>query len=263
MSFGSSSAGNCYFLGTPEYGILIDGGLGYGAFKKQIKAFCGMSNDGEHAHSHFCRIWGLLVTHGHIDHVREVRKLSNDYEIDTPLYMTEDALKRARQHDRRFRPDYIREVHPGDSFQIRDFHITVFALSHDAPCVGYFIERGDTSIAIATDTGVLTGDAKQYMRRANYIILDCDYDEQGIKNARRPREVKERCISDKGHLSNQYVANFLNSNNTPVLRHIFLAHTSEESNSEELITAEMAHTPYAGAYSILPREEPSVPFEML
>ena len=37
MSLGSGSSGNCYYLGTDMYGILIDAGIGIRTVKKNIQ----------------------------------------------------------------------------------------------------------------------------------------------------------------------------------------------------------------------------------
>ena len=37
LSLASGSSGNCYYLGTEEYGILIDAGIGIRTIKKQLK----------------------------------------------------------------------------------------------------------------------------------------------------------------------------------------------------------------------------------
>lgn len=37
MSLASGSSGNCYYLGTDEYGILIDAGIGIRTIKKALK----------------------------------------------------------------------------------------------------------------------------------------------------------------------------------------------------------------------------------
>ena len=37
LSLASGSSGNCYYLGTPEYGLLIDAGIGIRTIKKVLK----------------------------------------------------------------------------------------------------------------------------------------------------------------------------------------------------------------------------------
>ena len=37
LSLASGSSGNCYYLGTPEFGLLIDAGIGIRTIKKILK----------------------------------------------------------------------------------------------------------------------------------------------------------------------------------------------------------------------------------
>ena len=37
LSLASGSSGNCYYLGTPEFGVLIDAGIGIRTIKKVLK----------------------------------------------------------------------------------------------------------------------------------------------------------------------------------------------------------------------------------
>ncbi|MDR2470338.1 MAG: MBL fold metallo-hydrolase, partial [Tannerella sp.] len=58
LSLASGSAGNCYYLGTSEYGILIDAGIGIRTVKKNLKEK-GIDFD---------KIMAVLITHDHTDH---------------------------------------------------------------------------------------------------------------------------------------------------------------------------------------------------
>ena len=49
-----------------------------------------------------------------------------------------------------------------------------------------------------------------------------------------PRFLKERVISDKGHLSNKTTARYLKSSIGDNTKYIVLAHLSEKNNTEEL-----------------------------
>ena len=49
-----------------------------------------------------------------------------------------------------------------------------------------------------------------------------------------PYILKQRVISDKGHLSNRYTGRFLNKSVGPKTKYIVLAHISENNNTEEL-----------------------------
>ena len=71
LSLASGSSGNCYYLGTPEYGILIDAGIGIRTIKKVLK-----DHDLD-----FNKIVAVLVTHDHADHIKTVGYLGEKIGI--------------------------------------------------------------------------------------------------------------------------------------------------------------------------------------
>ncbi len=62
ISLASGSSGNCYYLGTEEYGILIDAGIGGRTIKKRLQE-AGISLD---------VIRAVFITHDHSDHINGV-----------------------------------------------------------------------------------------------------------------------------------------------------------------------------------------------
>ena len=77
ISLASGSSGNCYYLGTPEYGLLIDAGIGARTIKKVLK------DNG----IDLSQIIAVLVTHDHADHIKTVGVLGE--KLNIPIYSTE------------------------------------------------------------------------------------------------------------------------------------------------------------------------------
>ena len=75
---------------------------------------------------------------------------------------------------------------------------------------------------------------KSYIQKANYLVLEANHDEEMLENGPYPAYLKERVKSDYGHLSNKACATALVENATPLLRHVWLCHLSEENNHPEL-----------------------------
>ena len=65
ISLASGSSGNCYYLGTDTYGILIDAGIGIRTIKKTLKDFNILMES----------IRAVFVTHDHADHIKAVGHL--------------------------------------------------------------------------------------------------------------------------------------------------------------------------------------------
>ena len=76
ISLASGSSGNCYYLGTETYGILIDAGIGIRTIKKTLKE-CGITLDS---------IRAVFITHDHADHIKAVGHLGEKLHI--PVYTT-------------------------------------------------------------------------------------------------------------------------------------------------------------------------------
>ena len=64
--------------------------------------------------------------------------------------------------------------------------------------------------------------------------MESNHDVEMLNNGKYPFELRQRILSDKGHLSNYDSAKYLSTfigNNT---KYILLAHLSEENNTQEL-----------------------------
>jgi len=225
ISLASGSSGNCYYLGTPEYGILIDAGIGFRTIKKVLK-------DRE---IDFSKILAVLVTHDHADHIKTVGYLGEECCI--PIYATEGVhlgIEKSRYveetliHSRRI----IEKEVP---FYIRDFKITAFEVPHDSTDnVGYLIEYGTHAFTIATDVGHITDTVGKYICKANHLVIEANYDEEMLKFGTCPEFLKERVASPTGHLSNREAAEFLATHYDPKLKNIWLCHLSRDNNHPEL-----------------------------
>lgn len=79
LSLASGSSGNCYYLGTSEFGMLIDAGIGIRTIKKVLK---DRSID-------FTKIVAVLITHDHADHIKTVGYLGE--KLCIPVYATADV----------------------------------------------------------------------------------------------------------------------------------------------------------------------------
>lgn len=222
---GSGSSGNCYYIGTRQYGFLIDAGVGIRTVKRGLKEN-GLS---------FENIWGLFITHDHTDHVKTVGILGEKYHI--PVYLTAEMLN-GINHNYRITEKLVTSsklFKKGEHINIRDFVIQSFPVSHDASdCVGYSFFYGNQHFVLATDLGFIGKEAADHISQANYLVIETNYDEEMLKFGPYPYPLKQRVRSHTGHLSNEHAANFLANNWTPKLTHVFLCHLSQENNTPEL-----------------------------
>ncbi len=225
MSLASGSSGNCYYLGTEWYGILIDAGISTRRIKKELKEV-GIGMEMIHA---------VFLTHDHADHVKSVGILGEKLHI--PIYATRrthEGIDMGHHSSKRLQASrlYIEKETP---LQFRDFRIEAFEVPHDGTDnVGYCIEVDGRTFTFATDLGEITPTVATYLRRANYLILEANYDEEMLRTGSYPAYLKARIAGTNGHLSNRAAAEFIADNMSGKLRYIWLCHLSKDNNLPEL-----------------------------
>ena len=211
----SGSKGNTTYIETDNAKILIDIGNTSKYVKEKLEEF-GVKPDDLDA---------ILITHTHIDHVKGLKVFKKKYKV--PVYITEvmhGAL------------DYLDDYSLlTDEFDIKDIHITSIKTSHDTEdSRGYVLTNQDKSIVYITDTGYINKKYFDVLSNKNLYILESNHDVEMLSNGNYPFQLRQRILSDKGHLSNydssKYLSSFIGDNT----KYILLAHLSEENNTEEL-----------------------------
>lgn len=222
-SLSSGSSGNCYYLGNGFHGILIDAGISGSSIRKTLKKL-GISMQ---------TIMGVLITHNHIDHIKGLYQLTAKNYL--PAFTTPKIWKSILSPKNNIPNDYIRDIGLQQKFHIAGFDIEAFPVFHDAPeTIGFHICAGNKKITIATDLGHICQTAAPYIKAANLLVIESNYDEQMLVNGNYPHYLKKRIQSDRGHLGNHQTSAFLADNISDHLSHICLAHLSKNNNTPEL-----------------------------
>jgi phosphoribosyl 1,2-cyclic phosphodiesterase len=220
-SFSSGSSGNCYYLGTSSWGILIDAGISARTIQRDLRE---MGLD-------YANIMGVLITHDHADHIRAVGTLGE--RVHLPIYSTREihhGIDRNYGVREKLRTSQ-RYFDKGVEWVIKDMKINTFSVSHDSTeCVGYVIDFMEQRIVIVTDCGQPNEEMEAYLRTANHIIIEANHDEQMLLNGPYPTYLKERILSPKGHQSNVTCGKLLAKNWHAGMRNAFLCHLSHENN---------------------------------
>ena len=207
---GSGSKGNATLLFDEETLIQIDMGL---PMKRVAAALASIKKSkGD--------LQGILVTHEHTDHIKNLSM----YKGKVPIYASKGTV------------DYLdHEVVPFDSFEIGTFSVIPFMTSHDAiNPVGYVIVSGQTKLVYLTDSGYVPDESLDYLKDADYYIMESNHDLKMLMKSNRPAVLKRRIKGDEGHLSNIDSALYLSELVGPKTKSIYLAHLSEECNLPEL-----------------------------
>lgn len=262
ISFGSGSSGNSYLLYTETDGLLIDAGIGPRNLKKRFKQF-GLN---------VAMIKNILVTHDHADHIKAVGSLA--MELGVNVYTTNKVHKGIQRNyctSKKVPVDKQIDIEKGRPFDVGEFHVTPFAVPHDSlDCVGYMVEHDGITFCLMTDVGVVTDEMKTFITRANYLVIEANHDVEMLMSGNYPQNLKERILSEKGHLSNTSCAEAIINNMSEDLKHIWLCHLSEENNHPELArktveTTLRSHGVIVGKdveLDVLKRTFPTGPFEL-
>lgn len=225
ISLASGSSGNCYYIATEHTALLIDAGIGVRTIKKHLK---------EH-NLLLSSVHAVLVTHDHADHIKSVGCLGEKYYI--PVYatkLTHIGISRSYCMTEKLKTA-AHTLEKESPIVLGDFSITAFEVPHDGTDnVGYFIEAEGKRFCFVTDIGHITPTVLPYMCKANYLILESNYDEEMLRTGPYPAYLKQRIAGANGHLSNTEAAEFLAEHTSEELKYVWLCHLSKDNNHPEL-----------------------------
>ena len=119
----------------------------------------------------------------------------------------------------------------GSSFVVGDLWVEAFSVPHDAnQPVGFRFSAGGVCGALVTDLGELSESVVQKLSGCDWLVLESNHDEEMVKIGPYPWVVKQRLLSNLGHLSNRALCHFLSRHFDGRASHIFLAHLSRQNN---------------------------------
>lgn len=223
----SSSSGNSSYIGTGNGGILIDAGTNA---KQLTLALESISVSPETIH-------GIFITHEHTDHIGALRVFASRYHI--PVYSTKGTLG-AMDKSGHLKGDFSAEVINSDGVEINGMFVKSFRTSHDsAESCGYTVLLPDeTKISVCTDTGIITQDIIDNVTGSDLILLESNHDKKMLNDGPYPYYLKQRILSNQGHLSNEACAeaacHFVNTGTTRLI----LGHLSRDNNTASAALAE-------------------------
>lgn len=240
-SIASGSSGNCIYVGSADTHILVDAGISCKRIEEGLKKAQLSGKD----------ISAVFVTHEHSDHIQGLGVLARKYQI--PIYATHGTVAGILDGAKigKVDPDLFHEIITDEDVTVGDLVVHPFRISHDAndPC-GYRFSCDGVKAAVATDMGTFDAYTVENLQGLQAVLLEANHDVRMLQAGPYTYALKQRILSDKGHLSNDNTGLLLNQILHPDLRHILLGHLSHENNMPELafetvkLEINAADTPY-------------------
>ncbi len=215
----SGSSGNCTFISTENTRILIDAGLSAKKTTERLAVIGERIED----------IDAICVTHEHTDHIAGLRVLQKKHGISVYANAgTIDGIRASKQGGE----VECCQFTTGAMFEIGDVALEPFSIPHDAyEPVGFLLRSGPHSIGLATDVGIVTNLLREKLRECHAVVIEANHDEELVRASPRPWSLKQRILSNQGHLSNRASAELIAEIAGEKLSHLFLAHLSSDCNS--------------------------------
>ncbi len=228
----SGSKGNSTLVMSGDTMILIDVGITVPQIKRILDKEQININD----------IDGILISHSHSDHIKGLSNIVKNYNLS--VYAKPELIY-----------DLVKYIPIesiiviNDDAVIGDINVKFIETSHDVTSYGFIISDSKASMVYITDTGYINKKYEAITKNKDIYVIETNHDEEMLMNGPYPYYLKQRVISDKGHLSNRYTGKYLTKVIGDNTKYIFLAHISENNNTYDLaleqVKEELASTNFS------------------
>jgi len=213
QSFGSSSAGNCYYITDGQTELLIEAGLKIADIRKALDF-------------RVSRLAGVICTHEHMDHSRALPDLA---KAGVDVYASEGTLRARKLEGHRFKT--IQAKRP---FSIGTWTILPFDVEHDVnePLGFLLANQAGEKLAFITDSYY----CRYTFSGITHLAIECNFStrilDENIATGRVPVSMRRRLM--RSHFSLENVLDFLKANDLSRLQEIHLLHLSSSNSDEQM-----------------------------
>ncbi len=219
----SSSKGNCTYIGDQSKGILIDCGIGIRIFTNYMQTY-DIAQDALQA---------IFITHEHTDHIKGLSAILKKWNV--PVYASRETLEELVAKDAVSSSANLNEINKR-SVCYADMEISAFTTPHDSVhSLGYkLITNEQKQACICTDLGYMPDEVYDNLKGSDFVLLESNYDETMLKMGGYPYFLKQRILSESGHLSNENCTHTLKRLINDGTTNFLLGHLSEQNNLPHL-----------------------------
>lgn len=222
-SINSGSNGNCIYVEADGVRLLFDAGI-------SGKQACDrLAAGGRDIH----RVDAVIISHDHSDHVRCAGIYARKFGL--PIYMTCRTHQQACSYSDLGEIADLRHFDAGTAITIGSVRIEPVPTPHDAADpVAFVVQAEKRRLGILTDLGCVFPGLPALMESLDAAYLESNYDPEMLQNGPYPPFLKDRIISDRGHISNFEAAELVLQYATDRMQWISLSHLSETNNTPHL-----------------------------
>ena len=236
----SGSSGNSVLVSAGDAKIMVDCGITGKA------AAARLEEAGLDARS----VDAIIVTHEHIDHIKGIGVMCRKFRI--PIYATMGTWQAMIGSIGKIDTSLIHYIAADVPFKIKNAEIVPFATSHDAAeSIGMVFSCGGQCCALATDLGTVDRHICDLLLKCGILVIEANHDERMLINGSYPQILKQRILSDRGHLSNRMCGAFCaRLAREGAVRQIMLAHLSNDNNTPEAAYSAVAASLGAAGFDV-------------
>lgn len=210
----SGSNGNSCLVEDKGTSLLIDAGKSCKETESRLNSL-GKSLENADA---------VILTHSHIDHSQSVGVISRRYNL--PVYMTNQVFEESRGLGEL----ELKQFSLNRAFRAKGLTVKPVQTSHDVSSCGFIIGK----FGLFTDTGIVTRQMEASIGKLKGVLLESNYDIDMLINGRYPYFLKQRIMSDTGHLSNIHASQLIEQKGKK-LDWVLLGHLSANNNTPEAV----------------------------
>lgn len=219
----SGSSGNCTYIETGGQKILVDAGFS----GKKVQALLAQID------RKMDDIDAIFVTHEHSDHVQGVGILSRKFNL--PIYANKQTWLAMDKNIGIVKDENRHYIEPDEMLSLGDLDIMSYSVSHDAVSPQFYaFQKGKKQFVMLTDTGYVSDKLRSLLINANAYLIESNHEIEMLRYGKYPWSLKQRILSDKGHLSNEdgalAMVDLIGENTSDV----YLGHLSRDNNTKEL-----------------------------